>query len=308
MTLDSAARTVIGKCMEVKETETVLIVTDASKQKIADALFDVAMPHCRDILLLKMKPTGGHGAEPNEIVAKAMEKFDVILCPTEFSLTHTQARKKACAKGARVATLPGITEETFGRTIDIDYAQVLRDGRRFAALFEQAKAIRVTTEGGTDISFSIEGRKPILDSGLIIHLGENGNLPGGEIFIAPVEKTANGTIVVDSLQKCKPKTKFTVKNGIVRDVVGDDAFKELMWSKRNAKNIAEFGIGLNPRAALSGSTLEEEKVLGTVHIAFGSNFTFGGKVKAEAHWDAVLLKPTVFFDEQKAISDGEFLV
>lgn len=305
--LENAAKIVIEKCLGVKKDETVLIITDLFAEKIGNALYDAALPVCKDIMFIKTKPTGEQSAEPQELVAKAMERFDAILCPTQFSLTHTKATKRAIAGGGRVATLPGITEECFKRAIDIDYDKLKRDCEKLGKIFEDAGSIKITTESGTNINFSIEGRKPILDNGMVAP-GDYGNLPGGEVFIAPVEGTANGILIVDSLQNCNPKTKFIVKNGKVIKVDGDDAFKRKMWEKRNARNIAEFGVGLNPKATLSGITLEEEKVLGTIHIAFGSNFTFGGKVKAAAHWDGVYLRPTVYFDDKKVMVDGQLLI
>jgi len=91
-------------------------------------------------------------------------------------------------------------------------------------------------------------------------------------------------------------------------VLNNKEFKERMWKLKNARNVAEFGIGTNSKAILSGIGLEEEKVLGTCHVAFGSNFDFGGTVKADVHWDIVLLKPTIHFDNNKIMDGGELLL
>jgi leucyl aminopeptidase (aminopeptidase T) len=88
----------------------------------------------------------------------------------------------------------------------------------------------------------------------------------------------------------------------------DKDLAALLWKYKNARNIAEFGIGLNPKAVLSGNTLEDEKVLGTCHIAFGSNFDFGGRIKSDVHWDAILLKPTIYVDDRKIMDEGDLLV
>ena len=77
---------------------------------------------------------------------------------------------------------------------------------------------------------------------------------------------------------------------------------------KNARNIAEFGIGVNEKAILSGVVLEEEKMLGTCHIALGSNFTFGGNVRADIHWDTILIQPTIYFDNEKVMDSGELLL
>lgn len=70
----------------------------------------------------------------------------------------------------------------------------------------------------------------------------------------------------------------------------------------------ELGIGTNKAAILNGIILEDEKVYGTVHIAFGTNTSFGGTNKADCHMDGIILKPTLYLDGRKIIDHGEFLV
>ena len=77
---------------------------------------------------------------------------------------------------------------------------------------------------------------------------------------------------------------------------------------RNARNVAELGVGTNKQATLTGNVLEDEKVFGTVHIAFGDNSSMGGKVSVESHLDGILLKPTLIIDGDTIIKDGEFQV
>jgi len=57
--------------------------------------------------------------------------------------------------------------------------------------------------------------------------------------------------------------------------------------------IAEFGVGTNPKAGLKTNILESEKILGTIHVAFGDNATFGGRNRAAFHQDFLVFKPTV---------------
>jgi len=76
---------------------------------------------------------------------------------------------------------------------------------------------------------------------------------------------------------------------------------------KKAKNIAEFGIGTNDQAIITGFTLEDEKVMGTVHIAVGDNSSFGGKVEVNSHLDGIINKPILFIDGEKIIYSGKLL-
>ena len=58
----------------------------------------------------------------------------------------------------------------------------------------------------------------------------------------------------------------------------------------------------------SGIILEDEKVYGTVHIAFGTNTSFGGTNKADCHMDGIILEPTLYFDDRLIIDKGKFVV
>ena len=71
--------------------------------------------------------------------------------------------------------------------------------------------------------------------------------------------------------------------------------------------VAELGIGTNDEAILSGVILEDEKLYGTVHVAFGTNTSFGGTNKADCHYDGIILKPTLYLDDELIIDKGRFV-
>jgi leucyl aminopeptidase (aminopeptidase T) len=305
MGLEKTAAIVVEKCMGIKGHEKVLIVTDSFAEKIGQALYSQSAK-ITETIMVKMPETRLDGQEPAKEIADLMKKFDVVLCPTRHSLTHTKARKAATAKGARIATLPGITEEMFLRAVDIDYDEIRKRCEKVSDALSKSSKVRILTRSGTDFHLEITGSKVIEDNGSYTRPKDYGNLPAGEVFLAP--KDSAGIFVIDRLKDlCGPKTKVSVRNNTAQEIF-DKNLRELVWKYKNARNIAEFGIGVNPKAVLSGSTLEDEKVLGTCHIAFGSNFDFGGRVKSEVHWDAILLKPTVYFDDRKIMDEGDLLL
>jgi len=315
--LDSASIIAIRDCMGAKKNEKILVITDEQKRKIGFSLYENALKLGHEALYVEMKSGKQNGEEPPEQVADLMLKFDVVLCPTAKSLTHTDARRAASAKGVRVATFPGITEDVMIRGMNANYKKIAKLSIKLVEILEQGKKIRVTAPAGTDISFDIAGRKAIASKGLFHEKGESGNLPTGETYLAPVEGTANGVFVVDGSMAGlglikNANIKIEVENGYATKITGGVLAKKLTQQLdavgKDARNIAEFGIGTNDSAKLSGVLLEDEKVMGTIHIALGNNVSMGGSVNVPLHLDGVIKKPTVYMDEKLLMKDGKLLV
>jgi leucyl aminopeptidase (aminopeptidase T) len=314
--LDSACITAIKTCMGTKKSEKVLIITDEVKSEIGYALYDNAKRLGHDSLYVEMKSGKINGEEPPYAVAELMQKFDVVLCPTAKSLTHTNARRAASAKGVRVATFPGITKDVMIRGMNADYTKISKLSIKLKEILEKGSHVRVTSALGTDISFSIKGRTSYASKGLFHAKGESGNLPTGETFLAPIEGTANGVFIVDGSMAGlglirNVNISIKVKDGYATEIKGGSLAKKLVNQLdavgKDARNIAEFGIGTNDSAKLSGVLLEDEKVMGTIHIALGNNVSMGGSVNVPIHLDGVIKKPTVYLDQRILMKDGKLL-
>ncbi len=315
--LDKASIIAIKDCMGAKKDESILVISDELKREIGLSLFENAKRLGHKALYVEMKSGKISGEEPPEAIAELMQKFDVLICPTSKSLTHTNARRAASKKGVRVATLPGITKDIMKRGMSADYKKVDALSIKLKRILEKGQNIRITTPTGTDISFSIKGRKAFASKGLNHKKGESGNLPTGETFLAPVEGTTNGVFIVDGsmaglgLVK-NSNLKIEVKKGYAAKISGGMLAKKLSRMLdavgKNARNIAEFGIGTNDSAKLSGVILEDEKVKGTVHIALGNNVSMGGKVNVPIHLDGVMKKPTVYLDNKILMKNGKLLI
>lgn len=314
--LKKSAEIAINNCMAVKKGETVLVITDQPLRKIGYFLWEAAKEATTEAILLEIIPRTSNGEEPPHQVAELMKNFDVILIPTSKSMTHTKARREACEKGARIATLPGIREDTMKRTLSADYHNIAKRCSKIAQALVGGKTVKVTTSFGTDIIMSLEGRDWKVDNGLYHNPGNFGNLPAGEVYIAPLEGTASGQVVVDGamagLGMLKKPLKLLVRDGYVTEISGDEKAEDLEKLiapfGKDAKNIAELGIGTNDKAKLCGSVLEDEKVLGTVHLAIGDNKSMGGNVSVESHLDGILSKPTLEIDGKVIMKDGELLI
>jgi len=315
--LDNASITAIKDCMKVKKNEKVLVITDEFKNEIGYSIYENAKRLGYKALLLEMPSAKINGEEPPAEVAEMMKKFDVVFAPTAKSLTHTDARRAASKKGVRVATFPGITKEIMIRGMNADYNAISKRSIKLKKILEKGKHIRVTAPAGTDINFDITGRTAIASNGLYHKKGESGNLPTGETYLAPVEGTANGLFVVDGSFAGlgligNVNIRIEVHNGFATKIKGGIAAKKLieMLDKvgRGARNIAEFGIGTNDSAKLSGILLEDEKVMGTVHLALGNNISMGGSCSVALHVDGVIKKPTVYIDDELLMDSGKLLI
>lgn len=315
--LDRASIIAIRDCMGAKRNESVLVITDELKREIGYSLYENAKALGHHSLYVEMKSGKINGEEPPAAIAELMKKFDVVLVPTAKSITHTDARRNASALGVRVATFPGITKEIMIRGMNADYKSIAARSIKLKKILEKGELVRVTSPSGTDITFSIKGRTAIASKGLFHKKGESGNLPTGETFLAPVEGTSNGIFVVDGsfaglgLMK-NANIKVEVKGGFATKITGGKPAQRLkaMLDQvgKKAYNIAEFGIGTNDSAKLSGLLLEDEKVMGTIHIALGNNVTMGGTFNVPIHLDGVIKKPTVYLDNKILMKDGKLLV
>ena len=221
---------ILKKCLNVKGHESVLIVTDSKLYNLAVGLFYQAAKIAKKVKLVTIPIPKVNGTEPPKGIAKEMLKHDAGIFITTKSLSHTNARINASKNGARVVTMPGITKHILKRAIDIDYKKLQKLHKKLADIMDKGKKAEITTKLGTKLAFNIKGRKSYgRDTGLFVKKGAFGNLPTGEIFIAPVEKTANGIYIVDasfeSIGKLKSPLKIYVKNGYANKIKGRDAKK-----------------------------------------------------------------------------------
>lgn len=312
----SASTVAIRDCMGAHPGERVLVVTDEPMRQIGFALQRAARDLGLEVLLVEMLPRRSNGEEPPAEVAALMKQADIVLCPTSKSLTHTDSRRAASAVGARVATLPGVTEEIMVRCMNADYHEIAARTYRLCERLDRTKIVRVTAPGGTDLTMPIAGRQAHASSGLFRDRGQWGNLPTGESYLAPLEGLSSGVLVVDGSMAgvgvVGQPLRIVVEKGYATEITGGpeaDALIALLAPHgRDARTVAEFGIGTNDKAKLTGVILEDEKVMGTIHVAFGDNKSMGGTVRVASHLDGLVKRPTVWFDDEKVMEDGRLLV
>jgi aminopeptidase len=315
--IKSASMTALKDYLGLAEDETLLVVCDEGEKEIGEVMFECGKEICQEAIYVEMKSRKFNGEEPPEPIATMMQQVDAVICPTSKSLTHTRARREASKVGVRVATMPGISVDTLVRCMAADHERIVELTNNVAEKLKGVKTIRIETKSGTDISIPVFRRKVIASTGVLRTIGESGNLPSGEVYVAPWEDKTNGKIVIDGsmaeLGIIQEPILIDIKDGYIVNIEGGEQAEDLKKildrvGDPDAKAVAEFGLGTNYKARIIGEILEDEKVLGTVHIAFGNNVTMGGKITVPSHIDGIIMRPNIYFDDELIMGDGRLLI
>lgn len=301
-------------CGAVKGNEKVLVVTDETSRQIGEAMYQCAVEYT-DATLICTKDRTTHGEAPTDCVAAAMAQADVIFSATTFSLYNTDARIKACEKGARFINMADYSLDMLKKgCLFTDWEEIRKLVDRTAKKIV-GKELRITTPAGTDFWTSIEGRHADVGYGTSIHKGEASSPPDAECAVGPVEDTARGVLVIDGsiplpgLGIIKEPIRIEVEDGYLRKIEGGEEADILRKSLEAFQDprvylAAEVGFGLNPAASLSGRMLEDEGVFGTMHIGIGNNLSYGGNCNTPIHIDLIMKKPTCIVDGHYVYKDG----
>jgi leucyl aminopeptidase (aminopeptidase T) len=312
--LDQAVVTVVERCLRVRDGETVLVVADPDSTAIGEALLAAARAAGGDAVLTILPPNPSRGTEPPAPVAAAFAAADVFIAPCLPSLSHTSARKRACEAGHRGATLPGVTADMLARLMSTDFDALAARCRAVAALLTDADDAHITCPRGTDLRLDLRGRAGISDEGDLGAPGAFGNLPCGEGFMSPAG--GDGTIATTSLGLVgliDEPVLLTVRDGVLADAEGGGDAAQQFLAMLDAhgplgRNLAELGVGTNDRATLTGNILEDEKILGTAHIAFGASAGIGGTVTVPVHLDVVVIEPSLRIGATPVLDGGRWLL
>lgn len=328
-------QTLLDVCGVCKKDEKILIVTDPDSRYIADALWDAAADYPeRSMIMMPTQTT--HGQEPTALVAAAMMAADVIFRPTTFSISSTDAKRNACANGARDMNCSDYDArmlESGGLYADFIGVGEVMDRVAKAYL---GKTVRITTPLGTDITADVTGRGNLPQYGRSFEPGQSSSPPDIEIAIGANKGTMNGVAYIDGsiphplLGLIKEPIKFTIEGSKIVKIEGGaqaEAFagilKDLEKTYTNGEqyHIGEIGIGMNPACELTGRMLEDEGCYGTVHFGVGDDRGFCGQyapadykdaVKCASHLDCVFRNPTLTVDGRVILKDGkladEFIV
>jgi leucyl aminopeptidase (aminopeptidase T) len=314
--MSKGAKTLVDVCAGVKPGENVLIVTDFLMTNIAESVASAAYQAGAEVVISTILPRSGHGQEPPPPIAEAMKKADVIFTPVTYSITHTRAVKEACEAGSRIIALTDYREHMLIKGgLDADFYETREMCLKFARAFEESSSAVLTNPAGTHLTMRKEGR-PGNALYCIVEPGQMSPSPNVEANFSPIEGTAEGVIVADAsipyidIGVLKEPVTATVEKGMITDIKGGHQAKLLaddLKSRNDPQvyNVAELGVGLNPKCIMQGIMLEDEGVYGSVHIGIGTNITLGGHVKAAIHYDLLMYGATIELDGNVVLEKGE---
>jgi len=308
---------ILTEHLGIQKKEKILIICDETTSLIGKA-FQNAGKELGKTELIEIKSLPFNGMEPNELTAEKMLEFELIIMAVKSSLSHTKARMAASKNGSRIVSMPKLNYEMIERDLLADYHEIKKLSVKVKELLTKTDLAEVKTELGTDIKIPLHGMKAGgSKAGFYLKAGQWGNIPQGEVYIVPEEGKTTGKFVVDAsmgtIGKVETPIELTVKKGFVTKIEGGEEAQKLRKLikplGKNAKNIAEFAIGTNPTAKIIGVVLEDEKVLGTAHLAIGNNTSMtGGTTYSEIHLDGVFTKPTIWLDGKLFMEKGRILI
>lgn len=309
---------IIHTCMGLQNGEKVLIIVDEPLSHARDALMREAIKIELGELWSYTFPNASRpfSEYPNSLLT-LFSQVDVIILllasidPPKELPAWNAGKVVALRSPARAGWGAFIDQSILDYEMSADYEQIAEFSLSLAKHVRGSSIARLTTPLGTDLRMSLTGRDWKVDTGKLRGRGVYGNLPAGEIFIAPNEESAEGVLVIDKsfpgLLLSTP-VKLIFEKGRVTQIEGGEGERYLKDAFAQhgdtARVIAELGIGTNPMARLQGNIMTDEKVLGTVHVAVGRNDFIGGKNIATTHIDGVISEPTLELDGKVLIKNG----
>ena len=196
----------------------------------------------------------------------------------------------------KMAKAAGMEQEDYRNRVeaamDIDYELLNAECTKFKSIVEKNSGVIITTKDGEcSLELSFEGRSWEIDAGA-------GDLPCGEVCIAPVEKCTNGTVYFETIYLPAPDVRggrlrfdnvvLTIDKGVITDTSNEQLTAYFAEFGRENSTVCELGFGMNPGVTcLCGCEVLDEKMIGTFHLGIGNNVMFGGSNEAEEHNDLI---------------------
>src|SRR5271157_374487 len=206
--------------------------------------------------LIKKTLTGERTGKAEAIIGRHKNSaVDAVIALSNYSTSHTQFRNLLTGLCySRYASMPLFDIDMFEGPMAADWKALSKKTLAVAKIVNSAETLKLSTPNGSSLTVSKKGRKALADTGILTKAGSFGNLPAGEVFFAPLEGTAQGTLVLEwaPSRKLNNPVSLLIEDGMVREVSGDDPYAAVLKSKLTERpenrNIAEFGIGTNNRA------------------------------------------------------------
>jgi leucyl aminopeptidase (aminopeptidase T) len=311
------ARIIVEQVLAIKPGEKVCIFTDTQcPQSITQLLAATAQAGGAETVMVTIIPREVGGVDPPPSAAAAIRAADVVIAQASYSIVHTETVREALRSGARVCEMWGFNEDMMVRGgATADYGEIKELSQRIERILTSAKEARLTTRDGSDLTMSLADRQAHVLAGSATEPGHFCAFPDGEAAISPLEGSAKGILVnpfcmeKEGLGFIKEGISLEVDGGKVVEIKGGVVADQLLGFVKqigdSARNIAELGVGTNPKSRLGITVRETKKAWGTAHIAMGDSKSLGGKVESPFHMDMIFREPTLVVDGQTVLKEGQ---
>jgi len=329
----AGAKQIVQRCLGLSKGQNLLIFADETTSDLsailAESAEDVAVqatiifvpvslqrriPTEIDLSLLAQ----GAAREARAILTCVNSSPDCLAFRNHILETQWSAR-------TRIGHMPGANLNVL-TLANVDFNTLIAECHAIETALARGRTLEFLSQAysGTEYRLTVNiggwDRLPVASDGVISD-GVWGNVPSGETYIAPIEGTAEGSIVINGSipgMPIKPGEEIVIhfENGRIASIESESSHivhylqdtqikRALDAGDENWRNLAEIGIGLNPAVdQLTGNMLFDEKAEGTAHIALGSNSYMGGRVDSVIHCDMVVRSPTILVDGKAIIQKG----
>ncbi len=313
--LEKAVSKIIHTCLNLTPNESILILIDERSRELGYLLMKTALRVNEQAMLMEIRNCNRDNDDPPAAVRSFMNQVNALVIATSNVIFHTRALTTARHHGARIVCLSKLSSDIIARSINTDFDFIKDKSQRLADLLSIGKVARLTSAAGTHLTLPLGRRKGHADTGRVTEPGMLAGLPAGEACVTFEKCKAEGVVVIDGslgpLGLVKQPIRLQINDGYVKKITGGD---ESLYLRKilkpfglMARNVVELGIGTNPNARITGKSIEDEKSLGTVHIALGDPSLERGSYRGKCHIDAILRNPSLDIDGHQIVKDGKIL-
>jgi len=315
--LARVADQIVRSCLDVKAGEQVAIVADfASDDAVIEALTAAVTVAGGEPTVVVMPERQNAGAKATPIVCAALAGADVVIAPTTTALGFNDEFNQALQRGARGLVMTGVrTENLIAGAALADYDEVNQLTARLADIAEAGTSVRVSSQGGSEFTASIDGVRVGRGASYARAPGQVSGFPSGECWMTPAEGSANGVLVADGsahmLGRLTAPLSVRFENGWATDITGGPQSAELaeiVDRAVNGRHLGELSIGTNAMARFTGNITEDKKGVGRVHFALGHSVVGSGGPPSSIHLDLLILAPDVWIDDILVVERGKIRV
>jgi leucyl aminopeptidase (aminopeptidase T) len=329
----TGAEQIVRRCLGLTAGQELLIFVDETTIEVGMVIAEAA--HCLGVpQMIALVPTALQRRIPKEtdlsllIQGASKDARAILTCvnatpeclPFRERILETQWSART-----RIGHMPGASLEVL-KLANVDFEQLIADCQCIELVMARGRTLEFVSYTSDGISHCLTvdiggwGRLPVASDGVISD-GVWGNVPSGETYIAPIEGSAEGSIVINGsipnlvIEPGEEIMLYFERGGLAHIEPPDSPTAQWLdetqiqvaqaKGDRNWSNLAEIGVGVSPAVEhLTGNMIFDEKAASTAHIALGTNTFMGGSVDAAIHCDMVVRRPTIAIDGKTILDHG----